>query len=132
MIVSIAVTSIFSRSSKSLSPIIRCVALLSTANDKRKLSFGSRQIPMWLVTLINSARRLIWRNIFCKSLNEKYFYFGLLATSINSSSSSWLKIKIRAWSKNILSSFSKSFVSKKLIQRLVSTITLSFIFGITL
>ena len=77
---------------KSLSPVKRCVAFPSQANESKKLSLGSLQISMLELTNINSAFELIFFNKSCKSILVKYFLnFGLLATSINSSMRFWLK-----------------------------------------
>ena len=66
------------------------------------------------------------------SSNSKYLLNLLLCvTSIISSANSWLKISMISLSAMRESNFERSFVSKKLIQRLVSIITLSFCFGIS-
>src|SRR6185437_15538297 len=121
----------FSSTSKSLSPVIRCVACPSIASDNRKLSLGSLQAVTLLVTFINLARLAILSNKYSISSAAKYFLNLLLrATSKNSSTNSSLKKSMTFLSAIILSSFEKSFVSRKAIQRLVSMMTLFFSFGI--
>lgn len=130
-IVTIFASSKFLRSRRSLSPVIRWDAFPSTESDNRKLSFGALQAVIELVTSINSARKLNSCNRSCKSAKVKYYLnLGLLATSMNSSSSSWLKSNVMDWSASSLSRVEKSLVNKKLIQRFVSTMTLSFVFAI--
>src|SRR4051812_45779297 len=92
------------RSSKSLSPVIRCEALPSFDSDNKKLSFGSRQIVAELLTSINSPCSLIRNNNSSKSEGEKYLLnFGRCATSINSSSSLALNNNIKLGVDTILS-----------------------------
>ena len=119
-------------SSRSLSPVIRCVALPSFARARRKSSFASRQIAIVLTTSINSPTSLKRRIKFSRSIFVKYFLnLSHCATSINSLINVSLKINVISLSDNILSSFEKSLIKRKLIHRLVSIITLSFLFGIT-
>ncbi len=61
----------------------------------------------------------------------KYFRnFGRLATSINSSKSSSLNINAKSFDSNSESIFSNLHEIRKLIQRFVSTTTLSFFIAI--
>ena len=128
----IVVSPIFFRSNKSLSPVNKKSAFPSTDKDNKKLSLGSRHIFISDRTSIKSAYSPIVSNISSMSVFEKkHLNFGRLATSKNSSSNSWLKTKMLCLEKIISSSFVKSFVIKKLIQRLVSIIILSTLFRIS-
>ena len=72
------------RVNKSLSPVKRCVAFPSFANDSKKLSFESRQVSTLLETEIIRPLCLISDNKMLRSVNEKYFLnLGRSATSWN-------------------------------------------------
>jgi hypothetical protein len=102
------------------------------AKESKKLSLGSLHTFISACTITKSAcSSMVSRISSISDCEKKRLNFGRFATSKNSSSNSLLKIKMLSFEKIISSSLVKSFVIKKLIQRLVSMMILLTLFRIS-
>ena len=117
------------KTKRSLSPVMRWEAPPSAASAKRKSSLLSRQMVTTDLGRIKIAFFCKRKIRLSKTIEEKYFLnFCRCATLLNSSNSSSLKRIVICCCENKWSSLLWSLVSKKLIQILVSIITLYFDF----